>query len=72
MTIQCSYRTVQCATCGSAVFTPVVEGRTVYVDSRGNPVCDGCAAPRPARGPALIGLARPDRVLPRAGLLAAA
>ena len=67
MTIQCSYRTVNCVTCGSSLFTPVVEGRTVDVDPRGNPICDGCAAPKQVCRSALdpfIGSARDDRARP--------
>lgn len=43
MTMPCTYRTVACGTCGSPVFTPVVEGYSVDVDPCGRPLCDECA-----------------------------
>jgi hypothetical protein len=60
MTMPCTYRTVECCTCGSPVFTPVVDGYSVDVDPCGRPLCDECV-PVPALTVAVIVAARPER-----------
>ena len=68
MTVQCSYRTIDCSICRASFFTPVVNGRTVYVDLLGRPACDRCDAPPLIARPAPLdvvftgaGLGRPAR-----------
>ncbi len=61
MTMPCSYRTVECSSCGSSVFAPIVAGRNAYRDQLGRTLCDACTARQPVAG-------RPAAVPVRAAL----